>query len=97
MIKCYDWKIFEKILTRISLTVLDKALSLRMIWEVHSVTMVCNISSWGDGIQEIALAKVLRILHLDKFWESLAESIVYRNTWLGNTIIIFVIKQICWT
>ena len=23
------------------------------------------------------------------------QVIVYRNTWLGNTIIIFVIKQIC--
>ena len=25
------------------------------------------------------------------------KSIIYRSTWLGNTIIIFVIKQICWT
>ena len=27
----------------------------------------------------------------------LRNTIVYRNTWLGNTTIIFVIKQICWT
>ena len=26
-----------------------------------------------------------------------APGTVYRNTWLGNTIKIFVIKQICWT
>ena len=23
-------------------------------------------------------------------------ALVFRNTWLGNTIIIFIIKQICW-
>ena len=25
-----------------------------------------------------------------------SNNIVFRNTWLGNTVIIFVIKQICW-
>ena len=39
---------------------------------------------------------VIQDLEWVKF-QLIRNTIVYRNTWLGNTTIIFVIKQICWT
>ena len=70
-----------------------------------------ELSGSKAGCQILQIYKTKNVLHIfiyfGNFFKSMylhhqmmatfmqIDTIVYRNTWLGNTVIIFIIKQIC--
>ena len=71
------------------LDILDDSSSNKLVTSVYRkptyTGLLTNYNSFTSSNYKKGLIKTL-----------IDQTIVYRNTWLGNTIIIFIIKQICW-